>query len=501
MGKKNKNKSPRPGSVAANRAAGTNKAAQNQAAKAAASPSPSPAPSPRPAPSPSPSPSPSSSGGGGNSGGGGGGGGNVNRVGSVAYNRANGLNKNPNRSNAKSVSQSFTNAQMAGTAGGAKGLTKARREAQQNSGMSMKAYKAGVSSGLINKHGAKNTSGGVSNNSGGSAWDNMNANFNQSEWDATVKDNWNDYVKNNPNSGLSYGPEFKGAQWGENGLKMDANAPIMIPNLGKYGFKRGDMAFDPDGYKVHEGNKNNRTTGITGRIAYMNKEGRAIYESNDNVNPNWDKYAPSGSERMSSEGTYQDMYNVGYGGADDKGSEYATTDAMGNIGSYFKEYNEGERSFGAAYNMWAGNQRKEGYAGDVLKFIDKGGMKVNDDDYNMLVTDAKNYDWDHRNKLSGMDAGQDSYDVRAGGEAQNNITGGGSFDQAPSSATQQGNTPAAQQSNSFTAMPQMRLPKDPTSETAAHNSQTNLWNSNHMFKNKGLGMDFSFNPGKFMQGQ
>ena len=79
---------------------------------------------------------------------------------------------------------------------------------------------------------------GVSNNSG--ALHNMNANFNQSEWDATVKDNWNDYVKNNPNSGLSYGPEFKGAQWGENGLTMDANAPIMIPNLGKYGFQRGE---------------------------------------------------------------------------------------------------------------------------------------------------------------------------------------------------------------------------------------------------------------------
>ena len=92
----------------------------------------------------------------------------------------------------------FTNAQMAGNAGGAKGLVKARREAQKTSGLSMKAYKAGVSSGFINKHGEKNTgngSGGMSNQFGGSAWDNLNANFDQSEWDAHVKSSFENYVK------------------------------------------------------------------------------------------------------------------------------------------------------------------------------------------------------------------------------------------------------------------------------------------------------------------
>ena len=42
--------------------------------------------------------------------------------------------------------------------------------------------------------------------------------------------------------------------------------------------------------------------------------------------------------RLSSEGLYQDRYNVGYHGEDDQGDEYASNAYLGSIKSYFKGY-------------------------------------------------------------------------------------------------------------------------------------------------------------------
>ena len=491
----------------------------------------------------------------------GGGGGAVNRVGSVAYNRAHGLNKGaggPGKSSgaqgqAVARTNSYTNAQMAGNAGNAPGLVRARRQAQQNSGLSMKAYKAGVASGFINKHGEKNTStggGGVSNQFGGSAWDNLNKNFNQSEWDSHVKTTFDNYVKENASkgSGLAKGPEWKGAQLGENGFFFDANYPTMIPALGKYGFKAGDMAFDPSKHTKHAANMDGREgAGITGRISVVKKNGEVRFETDGSgANPNWDKYAAPGSERMSSEGLYQDRYNVGYHGADDQGDEYASNAALGSIASYFKDYNAGTKSFGEAYNSFVDGNRKGGYAGDVLKMIDSGRMKVSDDQYNMIVTDAKNYDWDHRGKIAGKYAhGGGTYDSRVGGVSGKHVTAmdnwqqnqdagyyqAGSMDPAEAAAMY-GNDATGAQASSQDYQRQQEIdtlgnpggsnPNLNSGGSNAYNNwldtrqfggqvpqqQNNYNSSNYSFDNrsqksnqKGLNIDFNFNANRFNQGQ
>lgn len=135
-------------------------------------------------------------------------------------------------------------------------------------------------------------------------------------------------------------------------------------------------------------------------------------------NPNNNLYT-FGDKRQSSEGLYQDRYNVGYHSDDDKGDEYASNSFMGSTKRYFDNYNAGKDNFLHAYKNYVGIKRDEGYAGDVLKLIDQGRIKdVDDDTYNMIVTDAKNYDWDKRNEIAGRDAhGGGSYDSRAGGRA------------------------------------------------------------------------------------
>jgi hypothetical protein len=416
---------------------------------------------------------------------------------------------------------------------------KDRRAAAKESGMSMKDYKkgnsfhtqqAGKEAGRMQAGGSKNWM--EVNNSGSnnqqndkmSPWDRMNANFNQGEWNQYVKDTF----------GPAGGKPTLPGSWGENGFKMDANNPMAIPKLGEYGFKRGDYAFDVDGFTPHKLNMDGRGGAyVTGRIAYVKKNGEVIPEFDGNgANPNWDKYAASGSARMSSEGLYQDRYNVGYHGADDEGEQYASTANLGDIGSYFKGYNTGEKSFGEAYNSWAGSNRKEGYAGDVLKMIDNGGMKVSDDDYNMLVTDAKNYDWDHRGKIDGKDAhgGGQSYDARAGGQSQKNITANENFyknrnagyHQAGSMDHQQaiakyGNS---NQSASYNSGPSEYGSQNQsnsnsnqsntsgfTREYSSFNYQppqqqsyTNPWSKSSK-PNKTLNIDFNFDPNRFNQGQ
>ena len=319
----------RVGSVAYNRAHGLNKGAGGPGKSPSPSPSPSPTPSPSPSPTPTPTPSPSPSGGGGGA---------VNRVGSVAYNRAHGLNKGAGGAGksggspaqqAVSRTNSFTNAQLAGNAGRAKGLVGARRDAAAQAGMSLRDYKTGLASGTINKHG-KPTG--------------------QSQ---------------------TYQP-------GHNAENTTAY---------------GKTSTDIDTFKD-----------------YRNSHLAAL-------NPNIDMYE-SGKERMSSEGLYQDRYNVGYHGDNDKGDEFASTSFMGSLNSAFDDYRKGG-SFMHSYNKYVGTGRDEGYAGDVLKLIDQGRLKVNDDQYNMIVTDAENYDWDRRGEIAGRDSGDYYYDSRTGGRAGN----------------------------------------------------------------------------------
>lgn len=139
-------------------------------------------------------------------------------------------------------------------------------------------------------------------------------------------------------------------------------------------------------------------------------------------NPNNDLYT-FGDKRQTSEGLYQDRYNVGYSGDDDKGDMYASNAFMGSTKGYFENYNAGKDNFLHAYKNYVGIKRDEGYAGDVLKLIDQGRIKnVDDDTYNMIVTDAKNYDWGKRNKIAGLDAhGGGTYDSRVGGRAQKGL--------------------------------------------------------------------------------
>ncbi len=434
------------------------------------------------------------------------------------------VNKRNPQSYGSGGNNSFSNAQLAGNSKGG-GLVKARRNAAQNAGMSMTDYKAGVKGGSIDKHGRAKTGGGMTNQSGGSAWDNLYKNFNQGEWDAEVAANEKEYYKNSPNSGMKRG--WQGAQLGKNGFTMDSNNVNMIPALGKYGFKAGDFAFDPDGYGIHDENKDGREgAGITGRISYVSKGGGVHMErdGSGSINPNWDKYSKSGSARMSSEGLYQDKYNVGYHGADDKGEDYASTSNLGDIGSYFKGFNQGDKSFGEAYHGWAGGNRKDGYAGDVLKFIDQGHMKVSDDDYNMLVTDASNYDWGNRNEIAGRDAGSSTYDSRSGGESQNNITANenfyknrdagyhmaGSMDHEQAAA-KYGNTSQnfGSQESDFAAPTQaasnFEMPTVPQSMGPQYQGWQEQMGSTsqspYATRSKSSKMNFNFSPYKFQQGQ
>jgi len=334
------------------------------------------------------------------------------------------------------------------------------------------------------------------------------SNFDQGAWDSEVKGKWDNYRKNNPTSGLANGPAFKGAIAGENGLILDGNSPMVIPKLGEHGFKAGDYAFDADNYKIHKENMylkgQDMGAELTGRIAYVKKNGEVIPEfTGGHTNPNWDKYAEAGSERMSSEGLYQDRYNVGYHGEDDKGDEYASTSNMGSIKSYFDDYNKGEKSFGEAYNQWAGTDRTEGYAGDVLKMVDSGKLKVSNDDYNMLVVDAKNYDWDKRGEIDGN--GMGSYDARAGGrnaaqaasaaeimESRQQAAGGYQPDYQEGAAN-------AFQDQQFEQ--QNFMDYDFSQFMPSQQKKFNSFQGGSQVGSFSGGMNFNFDPSKFMQGQ
>ena len=157
------------------------------------------------------------------------------------------------------------------------------------------------------------------------------------------------------------------------------------------------------------------------------------------------------SGRDSSDGLYQDRYSVGKGGEDDKGDMYLSQGALGNINSYFGIKGNSQEdvvnswnanNFEKSYADWKDTGNSEvgkghgGYAGDVLKMIDQNNFKVTDEQYNRLVNDAKNHNWNSQMSSDGTQAGRSHadfdasgmYDARIGGTMQsqgnmNDVTG------------------------------------------------------------------------------
>lgn len=375
-----------------------------------------------------PSPKPSSSSSSGGSSGGGGGGSSYSSAKNKANSYAN-MKVAERREDAKSKGMSMSewkSTYLNGGGGSSSGggsnnyadmSVAERREDAQLKDMSMSEWK----SKYLNGGGIGSSGSGSSNTASLSPWQKFSKDFDAGAHQSYVDKLWDD---TSDVSGLKKGPKFQGAQMGPNGFIMDANAPMVLPQgVKEYGFKPGDQFFDAENYTPHVENAwmdPSMGGAITGKIAYFKPDGTAIQEVAHDANPNWDKYQ-DGQPRMSSEGLYQDRYNVGYHGADDMGDMYASQAAMGSIASYFKNYNSGKQDFSEAYHNFVDGDRTGGYAGDVLKMIDQGRMKVTDDQYNRIVVDAQNYDWDKRNEIAGRDAGQASYDSRVGGMAQSSI--------------------------------------------------------------------------------
>lgn len=374
---------PRPGSVAANREAGTNKAAVNQAAKASGTftgnvgktPSSSPSPS-RPGPSPSPAPS--------------------------------------NNYSAKQVS----NAQ-----------NHARRFAAGKVKENKKMMKIANDVGAPNKSKSNPFTG--TNKYGdpiGTGYQGGNPTFYLGPDESyTGKDGT---VTKKPTSTGGSTWDGKKSTWGATGY-------IDIRDAGKAptGLKAGDQYFDPSKFGT-KGPGGDVYSGVTGRVAYVTKEGYAMPEfNNSGANKNWDLYAAPGTERMSSEGLYQSKYGVGeregFEGYNFAGGEQHSNNRTGAgiIDDYFKRSQSGETSFERDYASYVGDGRKEGYAGDVLKLADQGHLKLTDDQYNRAVVDAQNYDWADRGREEGQMSGKSSrfdaydsdysYDIRSGGLNQN----------------------------------------------------------------------------------
>ena len=505
----NKDKPLRVGSVAYNRAHGLNKAAGGPGKSGGSAPKPS-------APKPS-APKPSSGGGGGSSprpsGGGGGGGSSSPRPGSVAYNRAHGLNKaagGPGKQTGENVAYSAAGSNQ----------SQALTRAQQRQGSVAynrlhglnKAATKGAASQNVNDLFNPNQSGGSQSGSsgGGTPWDKFRQDFSQQGLHDFAQELWDNTSEV---SGLKKGPKFQAAILGENGFYMDGNAPMVLPKGVKdYGFKPGDQFFDPDKYTPHAENAGMDPSmggSITGKIAYFKADGTPMFEVGHDANPNWDKYQ-DGQERMSSEGLYQDKYNVGYHGADDEGDMFASNAALGSVASYFKDYNNGKKDFSQVYHDFVEGDRTGGYAGDVLKLIDQGRMKVTDDQYNRIVVDAQNYNWDQKNARSGPQGSY--YDVRAGGTASGYEPGGsltkagGVHDDARAQAMNQ--TGSQQQSQAYQQQQMVNTYQEPQSANpnlgSVSGGRTNAyqnWQDKQGSGNKDLNINFNFDPYKFMQGQ
>ena len=81
-------------------------------------------------------------------------------------------------------------------------------------------------------------------------------------------------------------------------------------------------------------------------------------------------------------------------------------------------------NFEQGYSDWI---KEGGYAGDILKFADQGGVKLTDSQYNQAITDANSFDWDQKMREDGASAGKshanhnpnEMYDARVGGMTGN----------------------------------------------------------------------------------
>ena len=290
---------------------------------------------------------------------------------------------------------------------------KERRAAADEAGMSLKDFKNGGTSNSKDLPLPSNYFGKGTNNFGPGSDNNEQTSDTvgggENKWDGTMS-NWG---ASTPGNGPGYYD-----------MSSLENAPE--------GLKPGDMYFNPDNFPK-QGANGDTYSGITGRVAWITPGGKPYPEfAGSNARMNWDSYAPAGSERMSSEGLYQDKYSVGesegFAGYDYAGGEQHSDqrNAWGIVDDYFKGYQEGTQSFDRAYSSFVGDGQNAGYAGDILKMIDKGIFPgVSDDAYNRAVVDAKAYNWDARGKREGYmsDASRDfagydpdySYDIRAGG--------------------------------------------------------------------------------------
>ena len=142
--------------------------------------------------------------------------------------------------------------------------------------------------------------------------------------------------------------------------------------------------------------------------------------------------------RLSSDGLYQDRYSVGKTGADDEGDTYLSQGSLGSIDSYFRGWKNNEKdflsNFDDSYDSWTHTGRGEGegghggYAGDVLKYLDSSGLgkQISDEQYNKVVNDAKNHNWESQMASDGTQSGRShanfdasgTYDARIGGSMQ-----------------------------------------------------------------------------------
>ena len=125
------------------------------------------------------------------------------------------------------------------------------------------------------------------------------------------------------------------------------------------------------------------------------------------------------SGKQSSEGLYQDKYSVGKNSADDIGDDYVSQGSLGDMRNYYfsgtdPDRKPGEYDFEKGYANWTA---EGGYAGDVLKWYDSGqsGMKLNDEQYNRMVNDSKNFDWQAKMSSDGTQAGRSHADFDASG--------------------------------------------------------------------------------------
>ena len=439
-----------------------------------------------------------------------------------------------------SSTPNFTNAQMAGKGSGG-GLVKARRDAQQASGLSMKDYRAGVSGGTLTKHGkAISGSGGLQNAqnaaaSGGSLGSSANqyvqkygsglkgyANWWNAEGLQKAKDSnaaWKarEDAKGHDGSSLA-GKEFHFFNVTDKGLfDWDSTKPMESLDVGmmkQFGIKGGDKIFDPNSFKsvnAHHGATSDGTLDAhyyAGGLAMAldtSDQGR-MTKHQEQMTRNKYLANASGTKFSDSSGLYQDKYNVGYHGKDDKGSDFVGSDHYESINKSINEYGRGLKAGIDDYI------RDGGYAGDALKIIDskhKQNLTSEADIkwYNSLVKQAQNFDWEAENQSRAGDAGG-YYDVRAGGMSQSSINANKQFEENRNSMTQGGFTndydqgrSNQYQQNQFQQQNNMNYDFSQFMPSQRQGQKFQSFQGYSGPTSFGAGMKFSFDPSKFMQGQ